>query len=308
MSTLFHKVLSTYRASLKRVPLIHRILYFSAQKLVLPLIERQRRFWTIPDDPVNFRLKLLLDKWEPETVNFFRRYIKPGMLVLDIGAHIGYYTRLFSQLVGPEGLVIAFEPHPVHFSFLQRNVLPCKNVKLVNKALGNENEVLTFYDYDVGSGSASLAVSEEKLAHSRHESAGEMAPRVRSPMKRQFKVMVSILDFEFSLMKLSYSVDFVKIDVEGAEVSVLEGAQNVLTNSNAKIVFEVAPANLRAFGHSPEVLFDRLTGFGLKFFYVLLDSGEAKNFSIQDLLSLCKKLSPDEFINCVACKERLVNM
>lgn len=68
MITLFQTILKAYRSSLKRVPGMHRCVYFISQHVVLPLLENWKQFWTVPDDPINFRFALLMQTWEPETV------------------------------------------------------------------------------------------------------------------------------------------------------------------------------------------------------------------------------------------------
>ena len=59
---------------------------------------------------------------EPDTVNYFNMAVKPGMTAIDVGAHVGYYTLLFSRLVGEAGEVFAFEPEADNFEMLQRNI------------------------------------------------------------------------------------------------------------------------------------------------------------------------------------------
>ena len=68
-----------------------------------------------------WKLEMLFHNYEKETTELFKKIIKPGMTVIDIGAHIGYFTRLFSKLVGEKGKVFAFEADPINFSFLKRN-------------------------------------------------------------------------------------------------------------------------------------------------------------------------------------------
>src|SRR5512138_2867115 len=60
--------------------------------------------------------------YEPEETEAVLRSVKSGMVVVDIGANIGYYTLLFARLVGPQGRVIAFEPDPATFALLKKNV------------------------------------------------------------------------------------------------------------------------------------------------------------------------------------------
>ena len=66
----------------------------------MPALERRYDFKTIPEDPFWFRLELLTGQHEAETAQLLRRLVKPGMIALDVGAHVGYYTRLLSRLTG----------------------------------------------------------------------------------------------------------------------------------------------------------------------------------------------------------------
>ena len=78
------------------------------------------------------KLKFILDKndnlefsvreYEPEIRKIFKSHVKRGCTVVDIGAHIGYYTLLSAKLVGPEGKVFAFEPNPENCLILERSI------------------------------------------------------------------------------------------------------------------------------------------------------------------------------------------
>ncbi len=85
---------------------------------------------------------ILSGKWEDYETELFKKNIKPGVTVVDIGAHIGYYTVIAAQLVGDKGKVYAFEPDPRNFKLLQRNVEAngYSNVVLVNKAVSDKIE------------------------------------------------------------------------------------------------------------------------------------------------------------------------
>ncbi|MCG2725697.1 MAG: FkbM family methyltransferase [Elusimicrobia bacterium] len=78
---------------------------------------------------------------------FVKKVIKKGDIVLDLGAHIGYYTLIFAKLVGNEGKVIAFEPSPNNFALLKKNIgiNGYKNVILKQKAVSNKNENIKLY-------------------------------------------------------------------------------------------------------------------------------------------------------------------
>ena len=305
MTTLFHRLLRTYRLSLKRIPGVHRSLYFVGQHVALPLLERWKGFWTIPDDPLYFRLELLLGKYEPETVAFFKRYVKSGMVVLDVGAHVGYYTRLFSGLVGSSGLVIAFEPHPVHFHFLTKNVGKWPNVRLIPKAVGTEAGTVTIYDSPVESGGASLGWFEEKWKAVKRENLKEIAPRLKK-LEETPVWEVEMARIDDVLRELAVSrVDVVKIDVEGAEVLALRGAKQVLSGTEALIVFEVAPENLRGFGYVVEDLVGLLEEYGYRKFGVLTDRG-VEIYKPCQIAELSTEIEVNDYINCVASKGELV--
>ena len=83
---------------------------------------------------------LTYDGFEPTERSFVEHLLRPGMTVLDIGAHHGFYTLLASKCVGPTGSVIAFEPSPRERKALRLNVRlnRCKNVSIQGLALGDE--------------------------------------------------------------------------------------------------------------------------------------------------------------------------
>lgn len=305
MASLFQKLLQTYRMTLKRIPGMHRSLYFFSQYMALPLLERLKGFRTIPDDPLNFRLELLLGTYEPETVSFFKRYVKPGIVVLDVGAHVGYYTRLFSSLVGKSGLVIAFEPHPLHFHFLTKNVGTRPNVKLISKALGSEIGSVTLYESPIVSGSASLGWFENKWKVLEKLNMREISPRLQKH-RDVLKWEVQVVTLDEILTDLGIpKVDIIKMDIEGAEVLALKGAKQVLEDSKALIVFEVAPDCLNGFGFMVEDLFELLKEYGYIRFGVLTIKG-VKIYKPEQIYELTKRFGVNQKINCVASKEDLV--
>src|SRR5262245_590665 len=99
-------------------------------------------------------LQLSLRKvYEPIETRLVMDLVKPNQVVLDIGANIGYYTLIFSKLVGPGGRVYAFEPHPTNFSLLDRNVQTngYKNATVVRKAVADATGSLKLYESELNS-------------------------------------------------------------------------------------------------------------------------------------------------------------
>ena len=83
--------------------------------------------------------------WGPEQVNLFKRLVRPGETVLDIGANIGHHSVVLSKRVGPAGRVLAFEPQPFVFRVLEANLAlnECANTESHRMALGNSNSIFS---------------------------------------------------------------------------------------------------------------------------------------------------------------------
>ncbi|MEQ8677590.1 MAG: FkbM family methyltransferase [Aggregatilineales bacterium] len=243
--------------------------------VLLPMLEKSKGFQTIEDDPFWFRLELLTDRHESETRAQINRIVKPGMIVLDIGAHVGYYTRLMSQLVGENGKVIAFEPHPRTFEVLHKNTANLKNVTLVQSAVAEEEGTAELYDYLMMSASGSLHY-DEKLLDIQKANVGDsdVAPRIQNEFPvEKFTVRTVPIDALLSEMNIE-AIDFVKMDIEGAEMGALRGMKNLIANSpNINLIMEFNPSALKAFDVVPESAVAEVLGLGFsKVFVVNEDS------------------------------------
>lgn len=306
MKSLYASVLNFYRRSIKRVPRVHTALYWMGEQVVVPILERLRRFRTIPDEPLFGRLELLLGQYEFETVSYFKRVIKPGMICLDIGANVGYHTRLFARLVGLEGRVIAFEPHSVAYEFLKDNVQGLHNVTVLNLAASDHEGTMPLYDIvAIGSAASSLALHQSKmeLAESLHQEHYRRASSRK--LVRTYSVRVSTVDNVLPMLGIR-GVDLVKIDVEGAELGVIQGMTKTLQQSpSAIIVFELNPLCLESFNTGPNDLFELLEGIGYKEFTIL--DQEMQHFTPGEELfqHLCNKLYKEaDSVNIVARREK----
>jgi FkbM family methyltransferase len=148
--------------------------------------------------------------------------IRPGMTVVDVGANIGIYTRFFSRLVTSSGHVHAFEPAPSNYKHLQENIGNDPNILLNQKAVGES------------SGSVKLFFSDELNVDHRTFDSGDG--------RRGVNVPIVSLDEYFNA---GDRVDLIKIDVQGYELSVLQGAKRVLEdNPDIKILMEFWPYGL----------------------------------------------------------------
>jgi len=185
-------------------------------------------------------------KWEPWVAKALQTILKPGMVFVDVGANIGYFTMLASDLVGPEGLVIAVEPLP------QNNQLLAKSVQL--NARGNV-EI-----HAVAAGPKSGAMN---MCHAARFNSGSFHfENPAKPKQMTWKMEVRPLDNIVAGRK----PNVVKIDVEGGEALVLEGMGAILSDHRPLVLMEFSDAYLRdvscVSGHE---LLSRLEAFGYCF-------------------------------------------
>ncbi len=173
-----------------------------------------------------------------EEQEFFRRYLRPNDEVIDVGANIGFFTLIFSTLVGEYGKVYAFEPHPRIYKYLQGNLVLNKvdNVYALNLALGNKSETLKFSDQK--DDDSNLVVADDS--------------GITVPAERLDAVGIE-----------SVSVSLLKIDVEGYEKFVLEGAGHTLQKVQC-IYFESIERHFLKFGYKLGDLLNILINQGFR--------------------------------------------
>jgi FkbM family methyltransferase len=171
---------------------------------------------------------------EPEYA-FVQRFLKPGMVVLDIGANEGYYTVLASKCVGPSGVVIGFEPSPRERRRLGMNLWMnhCENVRVEKLAMGSaEGHVILHVVEGSETGCNSLRPPDVK------------------GKTRDVQVDVITLD-QFLLRRAIPRIDFIKMDIEGAELSALQGATKLLgTVPRPLLLIEIFDIRTRPWGYS----------------------------------------------------------
>lgn len=158
---------------------------------------------------------------EPEEADV-RQVVHNGDTVLDIGANFGVFTKLFSQLVGPQGSVIAFEPVPQTFRTLAAGIRRYhrSNVQAINKAVSDH----------VGMVLMVVPPYEESQGDNLYQASIVNSPE--SP--KSFSIGAVTIDS----LQLS-RVDFIKIDVEGHELEVLHGSRQTLEKHHPTLMVEV---------------------------------------------------------------------
>lgn len=182
---------------------------------------------------------------EAETMEAFRRVLRPGDTVVEVGAHIGYIALFFSHLVGPRGRVVTFEPGENNLPYVRANVAPHANVRLVEKAVGDRAATMKLNLEDLTGQNNSLIDHFEGLA------ANQRAAAVPTEV-RAVDVEVVTLDAFCAAEGLRPAL--VKIDVEGFEHEVLLGAREVLATHRPVVMVEVQ--------RHAEAIVDLLRGLG----------------------------------------------
>lgn len=149
--------------------------------------------------------------WEAWITSWFTHNIQKDMWVIDVGANIGYYTMLFDRLVGPNGLVQAYECNPTLVDLLQDTVDYNESAaEVIEFALSDVNgeATLTFPgDY---TGSASLTAGFDAKYGEQH------------------KIQVSTTTLDWELQYYANSPDLIKLDIEGAEELAWNGMRKTL--------------------------------------------------------------------------------
>lgn len=199
-----------------------------------------------------FKHITFLGLYEPQTTLLIRKLLKEGMTFVDLGAHRGYFTLWASELVGETGRVFAFEPAPENFTFLKANLRRKRNVTLVQKAVSNKV------------GSTKLFLSDRYTSNHTIYDTGSLTV---GENRRAIEVEVTTLDEFFKGMDLK--IDVIKMDIEGAEASALEGMSNIIAkNENLKIITELKPYWMQMAGYSPEGFLTKLMEYHFKLYVI----------------------------------------
>ncbi len=191
---------------------------------------------------------IFIGSYEVEETNWVKDLLRPGMTFVDVGANIGYYSALAARLVGREGRVEAFEPNPSAYgqllSWIETSGMP--QVHCFQVAMSNAPGSLTLY------------VPPE----SEHDNNANVV----CGQEGYFSTRISAYTLDSYLNKLNVDiVNLLKLDVEGYEPCVLEGAETTIRDGRIRaIMAEFHPAMLDRAGTSPEALSRWLVERGFK--------------------------------------------
>lgn len=194
--------------------------------------------------------------WEPGVIRCLETTLKPGMVVVDVGAHIGYFSLLAARKVGSTGRVYAFEPAPLNYSLLIRNITlnGYQNIVPVQKAISNHEGTATFF------------LHPDSVAHS-------LLAETCGRATKAIEVETITLD-RFLTAEGWPPVHLAKLDIEGAEPAALEGMRGLLArNRTIRLIVEYIPHILQRAGHRPRRFLDTLRGLGFRVQMITDDGG-----------------------------------
>jgi FkbM family methyltransferase len=195
--------------------------------------------WPAAYQPLYSCYKALADR---EERRLLRSALYCGMTVVDVGANIGVYSAFLADLVGPGGIVYAFEPESRNFAFLEKAADRSSCIHPTKAAVGERSGTLKLY-----------LSKELNVDHHTYDSGeGRLAT----------DVPVVQLDEFFSPGR---QIDFIKLDIQGFELQALRGARRILSeNSDIKLLFEYWPYGLQRAGTDPAALLQFLEELGFE--------------------------------------------
>jgi FkbM family methyltransferase len=197
------------------------------QTLVCPAFNNLFRYWPNFYSKVYFIYKNIAER---ENIRIIQHYIKPGDVVVDVGANIGFYTRIFSRLVGAKGQVHVFEPDIENYKLLKTNCRNCTNVKFNCLAVGPKTGKTWLY--------LSNSLNVDHQTYDSHEAR----PRIQIPM-------ISLDKY----LEKNTRINFLKVDIQGFDYFALAGARRILKISKrCTIIGEYWPYGISKTGIKPE--------------------------------------------------------
>lgn len=235
---------------------------------------------------------------EKATTDLFKKTVKNGDVVVDLGANIGYFSLLASRLTGSQGKVFSFEPEPKNYNYLKKNIElnNYNHAQPFQKAVSDKNGTTKLFICDYDTGHHTINKQDGIQAYS------------RGRIVKERSIDIETVALDNFLKERTNRVDVIKMDVEGAEMLALSGMDRVLKdNKDIKMIAEFFPLLIEKMGSDPKEFIRRLIqdyGFSIYIIpedYAALTSDMKKLNSIQDVMSYRK--NEEDHINLFLQRE-----
>lgn len=220
-----YQALASY---ITRIPLIKPLFYLLSEGVIVSF-SKENSLWSVkllegarfvaPD--LNDLIGHIIVIWRRNIYDNYK--ISKGQVVIDAGAHVGVYTVRASKNAGQNGIIVAVEPHPLNFNLLQNNlkINHCKNVMTANAALTS------------ACGESPLFLGTDTTTHS-------TAAHSDTLQNSHSSIPVTSITLDQLTKQLNIpKIDLIKINIEGATLDLLKGAQEVIRLCKPKIIAAV---------------------------------------------------------------------
>jgi FkbM family methyltransferase len=244
-----------------------------------------------PDEKASNTASFLWGQYEPATTAVFMEVVTGGDVVVDVGAHWGYFTLLAASLCGTHGRVFAFEPHPRNLALLEKNVEAngLTNVVVVPKAISNR------------AGTAKLFQSRSTTGHSIDSVVLLQLEGTPGGGSAKESIAVDTVALDDFFAQGSVGPRLIKMDIEGAEPLALAGMQCLIErNPSLVLITEFNPFYLDA--KAATDFLDQLAACGLG---VAIIDEDRRQFAVGPKAAVLKRLLDGETTcNLLATRDR----
>lgn len=211
------------------------------------------------------------NKQDAFEIELLKKHIKKGDTVLDIGANIGFYAIILSDIVGEKGKIHCFEPDITNFGHLKKETVSYKNIHINNKAVGPKTEKIKIY-----------TSKELNVDH-----------RTYKPEQYDKEIEIDAVSIDDYLK--GAKVDFIKMDIQGFEMEAMKGMKETLKNNpNVKMISEFWPYGLKKAGSSLRDYFTLLKELNFK--VELLKDNNLEVLTLEKVLQL-EPLGEEHYFN-----------
>jgi FkbM family methyltransferase len=189
-------------------------------------------------------------KREEESMLASQRLLRPGDTAIEVGGHIGYLSSWFAHLVGPGGKLLVFEPSDDNYAYLAPNLAPMPWAEIDRHGISDFEGTATFYVEKLTGQNNSL-LKDYDIFDKNAAIAGVTAVRT--------EVSIEVTTLDAACRAHSLTPDFIKIDIEGAEYTALQGMGDVLRTHRPVIFIEITkniPECLELFADAGYLAFD----------------------------------------------------
>ena len=235
------------------------------------MISLNNLLWTVnPNDSIGKHI-LNQELWEPHLVAFMKNFIKEGYVCIDIGSCFGWYAVHMSKYTGNTGLIYAFEPLKENIQLIKKNIKQnnINNVILQEVALGATSQTSTICNAYLRN---NTNIGDSFISTHYKDRDGYTDLKIDDFIGKE-EIMVKLnkqLTFIEKLdnIKIPRKINFMKLDTQGSELMVLQGAQKILKNDRPVIAIELEDPCSLLYSYDSGVLIDYLKSFDYDIYFL----------------------------------------